>query len=363
MKKLAIAILSVLLVSATAYSASWEILGDQGFNDHYSTKHKIAVHPKTQEVYVAFKDFNHSNKATVKKFNGSSWEVVGTTGFSIGEIGNGRIGFTFNPLTNEPYLAYEDWSNSNRISVMRFNGSSWTSVGIPGFSKGRVTDISIAFNPKTNEPYVAYESGTKITVMKFDGQSWINVGNPEFGGAANEFVSGVDIAFDASEPYVTYSIHSSGRILVVKLHANSWIDFGNTGANYVNVFTPSILFQPTTNVPYVIYGYDGGIEVIKFNGEWKSVGKEISNTHSWLDMSMGFNPKTQEPYVAFQDYSKYFKLTVKKFNGKYWSPIDLPGFSSGAVSDIAMTFDKNGIAYITFHDHSLDKSIVIKLNP
>ena len=67
------------------------------------------------------------------KYNGSSWIMVGSPGFSAGEVFFTTIAIN---TSGTPYVAYQDVGNSNKATVMKFNGSSWVNVGSPGFSAG-----------------------------------------------------------------------------------------------------------------------------------------------------------------------------------------------------------------------------------
>jgi hypothetical protein len=78
--------------------------------------------------------------------------------------------------SNTPYVAYRDNGNGGRASVMRYNGSSWEYVGTAGFSPGRVYSTSLKLD-SSNMPYVAFKdyaddiNGIKVTVMKYNGAS------------------------------------------------------------------------------------------------------------------------------------------------------------------------------------------------
>ncbi len=101
------------------------------------------------------------------KFNGNSWEYVGSKGFSAGEAFYTNIALNTN---NTPYVVYSDDGNSRKATVMRFNGSSWEYVGIHGFSNPYVSNTNIAIN-SNNIPYVVYGdwlNNYKATVMKVD---------------------------------------------------------------------------------------------------------------------------------------------------------------------------------------------------
>jgi hypothetical protein len=107
--------------------------------------------------------------ATVMKYNGSNWVIVGNPDFSLG--GAGYLSLVFNPATGEPYVAYVDEGHSNKATVMKFDGNNWVNVGNAGFSAGEAHWTSLAFSPTNGQPFVAYEDDAnswKSTVMKYD---------------------------------------------------------------------------------------------------------------------------------------------------------------------------------------------------
>jgi hypothetical protein len=152
---------------------------------------------------VAYSDYGDSLKATVMTFNGTNWVNVGNTDFSEGEAY--WISLAFSPSNNQPYVAYADSSNSYEATVMKFNGTNWMNVGNIGFSGTGYE--SLAFNLSDGEPYVAFTDGENSdegTVMKFNGTNWVNVGNAVF--SAGEALC-TSLAFSPSdgEPFVAYS--------------------------------------------------------------------------------------------------------------------------------------------------------------
>ena len=96
-----------------------------------------------------------------------AWKYVGTSGFSTGLTN--YISLAFSP-SGQPYVAYQDSGNSNKATVMMFDGVSWVNVGNAGFSSGTAGQPSFDFSP-SGQPYVAYMDGgnyNKGTVMKYD---------------------------------------------------------------------------------------------------------------------------------------------------------------------------------------------------
>jgi hypothetical protein len=117
---------------------------------------------------VSYEDEANSNKATVMKFDGVNWASVGAEGVTSGEAY--VMSLAFNP-SGEPYLAFVDGAYNNFMTVMKFDGTNWVYVGSPGFSAGRASYTSLVFSPSDGQPYVAYTDDTnyrKATVMKFD---------------------------------------------------------------------------------------------------------------------------------------------------------------------------------------------------
>jgi hypothetical protein len=110
------------------------------------------------------------------KFNGSSWVTVGTAGFSTGTanyidllIKSGGTAF----------VAYSDSFFSNRPFVQYFNGSSWVSVAT-GLPTGAADFTSLAISGSML--YFAYQEGSstfEANVMKYDLASGINENSNE----------------------------------------------------------------------------------------------------------------------------------------------------------------------------------------
>ena len=55
-------------------------------------------------------------------------------------------------------MAFSDFTNSQKATVMRFTDNKWEPVGMKGFSDGQAAWISLAFSGPT--PYVAFSDKT-----------------------------------------------------------------------------------------------------------------------------------------------------------------------------------------------------------
>ena len=113
---------------------------------------------------VAFTQFNLLKDSPLDY----AWKNVGNAGFSLGEAGFTSL--AFNPLNGQPYVAYADNANSNKATVMKFDGTNWVNLGGGGFSISEAPYTSLTFSP-SDRPYVSfcdYGNNHKVTVMKFD---------------------------------------------------------------------------------------------------------------------------------------------------------------------------------------------------
>ena len=132
-----------------------------------SNSFDLKINPLTLEPYIAYQDIGNAAKLTVKKLSGDSWELVGAESISEG-VAN-EISLAFNQ-SGVPYVAFKDVSFSNKLSVMSFEGDNWSYVGERGISNGDASYPSVKINAN-DEVHVAFKDGSvsnKASVMKFN---------------------------------------------------------------------------------------------------------------------------------------------------------------------------------------------------
>jgi len=179
----------------------WSYVGSAGFTAGATNYNSLAIDPGGTP-YMAYQDA-YAN-ASVMKYNGSSWVYVGSQNFSA-------AGATYTSLAintgGTPYVAYSDayYLYSNKATVMKYNGSSWVAVGSPGLTSGTASYTSLAID-LAGSLYLAYEDGAnsnKATVMKYNGTAWSILGSAGFSAGAATYTS---ITVDGSgTPYVVYN--------------------------------------------------------------------------------------------------------------------------------------------------------------
>jgi hypothetical protein len=94
----------------------------------------------------------------------------GNAGISAGAVANDISIAVINTLNgNEVFVAFSDESNSDRLTIMRWGGTSWTTEGTAGsHSTSNVTSLSITA-ADNNDLFVAYNDfgfSGKVSIKK-----------------------------------------------------------------------------------------------------------------------------------------------------------------------------------------------------
>lgn len=179
---------------------SWVLVGSAGFTGSEASSTSMAI-SSGGTPYVGFSDWAYANpfefgKATVVKFDGSDWGAVGTAGFTAGEVRQTDLTL----YGDQPYLAFRDASDG--ATVMTFTGSAWEPVGAETFSSGSIDFPSLTVVDGT--PWISFKDNaneSKCTVMQFDGASWVVCGEAGFSPDWIDFSS---IAIEDGEPWVAF---------------------------------------------------------------------------------------------------------------------------------------------------------------
>lgn len=361
----------------------WRPLGPDDFTELSNitaTEIRIAI-DNNNVPYIAYRDGDNANKATVRKFNGTSWEIVGTAGFSAGEVFTNMINENIHmdiaiDNNNVPYVVYSDGANAGKATIQKFNGTSWEVVGNLGFSYGRATYLNISIDTD-NVPYVAFTdlgiNGGPM-VWKFNGTIWDFLGTTET--ILGEQADWTAMALDSNnKPYVAFAgySYSTTKGLVVRKWDDYDQDFtwnASFGVSIVLGTREIAIAIDANNVPYVMYG-DGlayrTSTVQKFNGTaWELVGNRgFSDNHQiyYPDIAIGTN---NVPYVVYQNGAQLNlsggqippsqikgKVTVKKFNGTAWEVVGTSGFSTHVYTPAleahtSIAIDGNNVPYVAY---------------
>ncbi len=346
--RLLLAVCMVLFVSSNLY-AGWVQVGTAGFSAGTATYMSLAI-DSSNTPYVAYQDMANSQKASVMKFDGANWVQVGTAGFSAGQADYISLAID---SSNTPYVTYQDMANSQKASVMKFDGTNWVQVGAAGFSAGTATYISLAIDGG-NTPVVAYTdnaNGGKASVMKFDGASWVQVGTAGFSAAGAGYNS---LAIDSSNtPVVAYQDGANaGKASVMKFDGTSWVQVGTAGFSAAPVGYTSLAID-SSNTPVMAY-QDGAnsqkASVMKFDGtNWVQVGAAGFSADRADYTSLAID-SGNTPVVAYTDNANGNKASVMKFDGANWVQVGTAGFSAGTATYMSLAIDSSNTPVAAYQD-------------
>jgi len=240
--------------------SSWSQLGGTvgttGTGQYYS----LAVHPITQEVYVAYADNSGSfgYKQTVKKWNGSTWEVVGSEGFSTEEADRSELFF----FDGDLYVL----TGNDDLRLYTWTGAAWNQVDYVNSSS--LNDV-YTVNDGTDGVYLGYIEGGSTTyqpsVRYYNGSTTTQIGSTRFAPALSYQIA---LAISPSGALLAgYQTGSDGSdpVMVAYWSGSDWEEMAEVDSFDRMTSMDMIILDGTL---YVGYG-DGDTDeyrVIKYNG-------------------------------------------------------------------------------------------------
>lgn len=336
-------------ISIAIYAQTWNLVGNKGFSGGLAQHISIAV-DSLGTPYIAFSAHLNSFAATVQKFNGTNWVNVGTAGFS----GSTQVTFTRIAIAPDgvtPYIVYSDGENGYKATVRKYNGTQWEIVGNALLSAGYAYNTNITFAPD-GTPFLSYEdggNGYKITVMKLSENQWVTVGNPGF---STYSIGANSIAISPNGvPYIAYceATSATNSLVVQKFNGTNWQLVGNTSGNdAVQYSTLAISKDGTIYVAFENDNLSAKASIIKYsNSAWSVVGlPTVSVGRSRLMKIAITNDGT--PYVAYADGNSNF-ATILKYTNSTWSTVgsttSIPNYYMG------FTVAKDGALFVAYDDY------------
>jgi Secretion system C-terminal sorting domain len=153
----------------------WVTVGTAGFTPNSIGTTSLAIAPDGTP-YVAYMNsdpnWGGQTNLVVQKFNGTTWEVLASTSVHDA-VQNPSIAIAADGTV---YVGFRNDDNSSKATVMKYSGSAWSLVG------GTTASTNDAYWPKmalSNDgtPYIAYLDGVTwtATVMKYNGSAWTAV--------------------------------------------------------------------------------------------------------------------------------------------------------------------------------------------
>ncbi|MBS1783439.1 MAG: T9SS type A sorting domain-containing protein [Bacteroidetes bacterium] len=227
-----------------------------------------------------------------------------------------------------PYLAIADSSYNGRVSLLKYNGSSWQYVGTPGFSSFQ-TDYVRMIKGIKDTVYIFYKQGYNWQIAHFDGNSFVNFPS----GLSNTYPSGAyldktNFAFDTSGvPYVCYPDPANFNLVTVKRYiGGSWVSLSSipTASEATIAFNKSnqlyAFYKPNTS--------NGQLAVWQ-NNTWNLLGGLVDTGAFLLDrndtpslLAIHYKP------VGSMGSANYYGTVIKFINGA-WTSSHIDSFYIG----------------------------------
>ena len=376
--------------------AAWEFVGDRGFSNNFTRCQAIAVgssgdpivayldqvsdggHVKVQkwngsvwqqcgieegplglfslglglepsgEPIIGYTNLYYGGRETVQKWDGVSWIALGELGFSVEEevVGANKVSLALD-TSDAPVVVYSDAAYSNRLSMQRWNGSSWERVGPAGFVQG---GSSSSFKiSSTGVPVVAYQDGIygKASVSSWNGSSWQLVGPSQFSDMQAYYL---DLALDPEGgPTVAYQDRANGyKTTVRRWNGSEWEVLGQQGFSYEAAWNQRVAVD-TLGTPYVAHrsGASDRASVHRWNGSsWQGLSTYGFATRLGSDISMILD-RSGNPILA---YVSSVGVTVQRWNGSAWDLLGSQGIASDDARYLSLTLDTAGLPLLAYKD-------------
>jgi hypothetical protein len=288
---------------------TWTLVGNQILVSPFLTGLHIAIDGNNMP-YVVYGDESNGGRITVRKFDGTSWTIVGVAGFSTNPAFHLNIALDAN---NIPYVIYNEingFGNSETF-VSKFNGSSWEDVGSASIGTSMQNNV-ITFD-KFNRPAIG-GGAFRAVVKVFNGSVWNTIGNANFSSGG---IRETSLAFDRlNNPYFGYRELTSSKANVRKLSISSglWEPLGTADFTADTAMTPYMAIDSANTVYVGFEDFANGHKatVMKFNGTaWETVGNAGFSTGSAFNTQLVLSP-VGIPYMLFADQQHSFNGTVMK---------------------------------------------------
>jgi hypothetical protein len=152
-------------------SSTWIPVGLPGCSPQGVANLVLAIDHQDQ-LYLAY--YRYHDKLVVLRFDGTSWLQLGSSASGTdkpaveSEGWRQWLSLCFDSQ-DRPYIAYELFNGGLRAAVRRFDGASWNLVGSSGFTPDVADYLALAIDP-ADVPYVVFVDGSqarRVSVMRY----------------------------------------------------------------------------------------------------------------------------------------------------------------------------------------------------
>jgi len=293
-----------------------------------------------------------------------AWDTVGSAGFTTGAADNIKLVMDD---SGTPYVAYRDVSDYS-ARVMKYSGAAWVTLGTAGSVTGSLLgspprEISLALD-SSGAPYLAYTdavNGSKVTVKRYDGSSWVTVGSAGLSGGAADNIS-LAVTSDGT-PYVAYNDAFFDSDLMVKRY--NGILWEGAGLSFVQDADNISLAMDGNDILYAAYRQvslsTSTVFVKRYDGStWDSLGFPTWEATMVDDISLALDA-AGTPHVAYRDISDplFLKDKVMRYDGSLWDELGMGYFSPGQADTLSLAVAGDGTPYVAFRDLANGEKVTV----
>jgi hypothetical protein len=361
---------NALVVANSSFNApDWQSPGGvQALNSAASGVPKIAIDSSGKPV-VAWAEAGNIN---VKKWNGTSWDLLATTPGGVGSMALDSAG--------NPIISWNQYIGINEFKydtfVKKWDGAAWVQLGTALdihanviLVEGSTTTSAIAID-STDNPIVTWSEwdGTasyNIYTKRWNGVSWIQLGTA-LDANVNQRALLPAIAINSSgQPIVTWVEGDSvtDNVYVKRWNGTAWVQYGTTLDFDLtnNVFYPAIAIDSNANPIVTWCEYNASsynIYAKKWNGSsWTALGTSLvyDSTKISYNSSIAID-SSNNPIVAWDESDNGFDVHVKKWNGSNWTALgaSLDNDPSKPASNPSIAIDSSNNPIVTWNENSAD---------
>lgn len=302
----------------------------------------------------ALQSYGGNYVPTMARYQNGYWATLSVSEFSIQGVAFYK--FAFDTL-NTPYLVYSAKNDSSRLSVKKYNGTSWVSLGNLKFSD-KVNSIS-EFDfiiDNTLKPWVIYNTKTGLTnytkVYSLFGNTW----QTTFSATSHSVNPDIFIKADNNNNIYCYynslnnlhtiaacSVTNNGVVLTYTNISRSKFGFRFDETNQLIAYRAECNWPSSALMQYFYY----------FNNKWMNISPGI-----YHDPNYPFLPYTDKfgnYYLQYSESSdRNYTSTLIKYDTlvKHWSVVGdgESGILSSRSWNSVIKTAKNGDIYVCYSD-------------
>lgn len=321
MKKKYLVLLWAILGTLSIKSQSWVELSEStsltGTSPSTSATYHTLGYSPSGVNYFLFSDQDKGYKATLIKYNGTTWDTVGMRGFSTYAISEPSIAIVHDTLI---YVTFQENSIQTDVTVMKYSAATntWTYVGVSGFV------AASSFYPE-----LILDQGGTLNLIYSDGAQAGKATHKRYTGGTTWNDEAVGFTYDRADNIQVKETSLGEFWLVYRdqsgLVSSYYYDFVNPWdyrlAAYNSVVSAKTYFdlELVFDIPYVALQVGSNIYFQKYdapNGTWNSFAPIISGSNGYPQLEKDEN---ERPWMSFRNSAAGNKTTTYLLVNSAWT--------------------------------------------